>query len=155
MKKAILCLVMILVSTLTFAADRNTTYETICKGLYNQTSQLDCMQTVKTFTFFSDDALKICSALYNESTKITCLTDIGDKDYEAFEIEQCGAIYNDSGKLDCLKGNGTLRAKLPACVKKVDLMNLLKNSLDNLHSGNFSVVDSTLTNLLTSLNSCQ
>ena len=155
MKKVILLAVMALVSTISFAADRNGAYNTICKSLYNESMQLSCMQTVKTFTFFNDDALKICSALYNDSQKVACLTDIGDKDFEIFEIQQCGGLYNDSTKLECLQGNGTVRVKLPTCVKKEDLINLLKMSLDNLHAGNFSSVDSTLSNILTALITCQ
>jgi len=155
MKKIILFVVLTLVSTLSMAADRNEAFNTICKNLYNQSSQLTCMKTIKLFNFFHDDALKVCSQLYNETSKIACLSNIGDKDFEVYEIQQCGSLYNDAGKLTCLQENGTIRSKLPACVKKEELINLLKMSIDNLRAGNFSAVDSTLSNLVSSLVTCQ
>jgi GT2 family glycosyltransferase len=78
-----------------------------------------------------------------------------DKDFEVYEIQQCGSLYNDSGKLTCLQENGTIRSKLPACVKKEELINLLKMSIDNLRAENFSAVDSTLSNLVSTLVTCQ
>lgn len=155
MKKLVLIAIVTLTSAFSFAADRSGAFNTICKGLYAENSQMTCMQTVKAYTFFNDSALKICAALYNDSSKVACLANIGDKDFENFEVDQCGSLYNDTSKLECLKSNGAIRAKLPACVKKEDLINLLKMSLDNLHAGNFSSVDSTLANILTSLNNCQ
>ena len=155
MKKMIFLVVFVLASSLSFAGDRNDAFNAICKGLYSESTQLTCMQTIKKYNFFNNEALKICSVLYNDSSKVACLMNIGDKDFEAFEIQQCGVLYNDSAKLDCFKDNGTIRAKLPICVKKEDLINLLKMTLDNLHAGNFSAVDSTLANLVNSLTACQ
>ena len=155
MKKLSLIAALLLVSTQTYAADRTEAFNKVCKALYSESSKQTCLKVVKTYSFYQDGALAICSALYNDTGKVNCLTEIGDKDYESFEIEQCGSLYNDSSKITCFKENGLLRSALPNCLKKEELINLLSMSRDNLNAGNFSAVDATISNLITTLTNCQ
>lgn len=150
-----LILFTVLMTTATFASDRNDAYNMVCKGMFSESSKTSCMQTVKKFSFFNIDGLNICASLFNDTSKVDCLASIGDKNFESFEITQCGSVFSDSSKIECFKSNGTMRAKLPACIKKEDLVNILSWSLNDLHSGNFSAVDFTLTNLLNSLSACE
>lgn len=145
----------LLTASLSFASDRNEAYNIVCKSIFGESAQMSCMQTIKKFSFFHIDGLKICSVIFNDTGKVDCLAGIGDKNYDAYEIQQCGGLFNDSSKIDCLNKNGTMRAKLPACIKKEDLVKILSWSLNDLHSGNFSAVDYSLTNLLNSLSACE
>lgn len=145
----------ILTTNIVFASDRNEAYNKICSNMYYDTQKATCMKAIKNYTYFQENLLKSCNDFYNDSDKIACLSNIGDKDYEAYEINHCNSLYNDTDKLTCLKENGQIRSTTNNCIKKEDLISNLQYMQYTMRQGDYRSVDNALTTLITNLNNCK
>ena len=139
-----------------FAADRTAAYEAVCKKLSYESSKASCLEKLKGHQFYEQGALDICSRLSYESSKIECISTIADKTYEAYEIDACQSQVYESNKLSCLKTAGTAYVPpMPTCVSKGETLSQLNASLDDLHSGNFTMVESRLIYLISKVSNCK
>ena len=104
--KSLIVFAALLTSFATFAGDRNTAYEVVCRDMSFESDRTKCIQVIKPFNYFDDRALQICPLMAFDSKKIECLGYIGDKRYEAYEVEACRNATFESEKLKCLRDNG-------------------------------------------------
>lgn len=148
-----------LISSVTFAADRNTAYGMICKDLTYESDRTRCVEAIRPHAYFDDQALGICANFTFDSNKVQCLGYIGGKQYDAYEIDACKNATFDSDKLACLRKNGR-----PAngggnypCLPRQEVLGQLQAGLSDLRVGNLGTVDKRLQYLISNFSnpSCQ
>lgn len=159
MKMLIVLLTM--TSSLAFAGDRNTAYGMVCKDLSFESDRNRCVETIRPYSYFNDQALGICANFTFDSNKIQCLGYIGGKQYDAYEIDLCKNATFDSDKLACLRTNGRpVNPGYPGgngCLPRQELLGQLQASLNDLRIGNLGTVDKRLQYLIANVSSpnCQ
>ncbi len=152
--KAILVTLMMLASV-AHAGDRNSAYNAICKPMPFDTDRANCMNVVKHFSYFDDRGLAFCANLSFDSDKLSCMQVIGDKMYEAYEMDNCLNLTFDTQKIQCLKDNGTrYNPGQGTCVPREEVIKQLNNSLYDLRNGNVSNADQRISNLLGRFTRC-
>ena len=102
----VLIFLMAMTAGLAFAGDSNTAYNMVCKNLSFESDRNKCLEIIRPHNYFDNQALAICASFTFDSNKFQCLTNIAEKQYEAYEIDACKNKSFDSDKLTCLKVNG-------------------------------------------------
>lgn len=148
MKMLIVLLTM--TSSLAFAGDRNTAYNMVCKDLSFESDRNKCVETIRPYGYFDDQALAMCANFTFDSNKIQCLGFIGGKQYEAYEIDTCRNTTFDSDKLACLRTNGrpTNGNGNRPCLPRQEVLGQLQSGLTDLRVGNLGTVDKRLQYLI-------
>lgn len=143
-----------LISSVAMAGDRNTAYGMVCKDLTYESDRTRCVDTIRPFGYFDDQALGICAAFTFDSNKIQCLGFIGGKQYDAYEIDACRNATFDSEKLNCLKKNGRpVNDGNRPCLPRQEVLGQLQAGLSDLRVGNLGTVDKRLQYLIASFSS--
>ncbi len=90
------------------AQDRNNVYTFVCAGFSFESSRHLCVDKMQRFEYINEDAAKICGSLTFDNNKLLCLEDIGNKQFEHYEIEDCAHAFGrlDSDIINCLKKRG-------------------------------------------------
>lgn len=137
-----IALFLLLLSSLAFAGDRNTAYNMICKPMSFESERTKCLNVIKPFNYFNDDALQMCANFNFDSKKLECLGYIGDKSYEFYEIDTCRNTTFDSERLNCLRNNGT--PATATCLPKTEVINQLRAAQYEIRSGQMGTADKRL-----------
>ena len=151
--KHLLVFFALFVSVAALAGDRNTAYEVVCKNMPFDSDKAKCIQVIKPFTYFNNEALTICPLFPFSSTQMECLGFIGNKRYEAYEVETCRNAVFDSEKLRCLRDNGTL-SNGGSCFPSRELVSELRQTQQEIRIGNTGTADKRLTYLINKLQNC-
>lgn len=148
MKMLIVLLTM--TSSLAFAGDRNTAYNMVCRDLTFESDRNRCVEIIRPYSYFNDEALAICAGFTFDSNKTQCLGFIGGKQYDGYEIDTCKNATFDSDKLACLKANGrpTNGGGNRPCLPRQEVLNQLQAGLSDLRVGNLGTVDKRLQYLI-------
>ena len=145
--KLLILILTLLFACASFAGDRNTAYEAVCKNMPFSPDRAQCVQTIKPFNYFDNSALSICQRLPFASTQMECLGIIGDKRYEAYEINACIETVFESERLKCLRDNGQNNGG-QNCLPNRDVFNQLRAAQNELRQGQYGTVDKRLTYLM-------
>lgn len=140
--KTFLMMTALLFSSVSFAGDRTTAYNVICKNLSFESERNKCVAQIRPFNFFNDQALALCATFAFDSKRLECLGYIADKDYEAYEMDTCINATFDSEKLECLKINGAPLKK--SCLPRMDVLNQVNSALNELRARNYGTVEKRL-----------
>lgn len=151
--KLLFVLSALLLSFSTFAGDRNSAYEVVCKNMSFESDRAKCIQVIKPFTYFDDGALAICPNFPFYSTQNECLGYIGNKRYEAYEIETCRNTVFDSEKLRCLRDNGSTTIG-GICIPNRELINELRQAQQEIRQGNTGTADKRISYLINRIQNC-
>ncbi len=145
-----------LISSLTaIAGDRNTAYEVVCRNMPFESDKARCVQAIRPFNYFNDQALYMCSGFPFASAQLECLGIIGDKRYEAYEINTCKNTVFESERLRCLRDNGQTSGG-QSCLPSREVLAQLRAAQNELRQGQNGVVDKRLTYLIAQFsNNCQ
>lgn len=136
------------------AADRNAAYNAICKPMTFESERAACMTKVKNYSYFDDRGLKVCKSQVFDSNKLSCLDLIGDKFYEAFEMDHCINQTFESEKLQCLKVSGTPYDQGKLCVQREEAITQLNAGIREIRTGNLGAADQRLSYLLNRFMDC-
>lgn len=145
--KILLAFTFALASMASFAGDRNTAYNVICKPMAFESDRSRCVAQIRNYNYFDDNALAICASFPFNNTKMECLSYIADKRYEAYEIDTCRNATFESEKLACLRDNGS-NGGGAGCLPTYEVLNQLRSAQYELRNGNPGTVDKRLTYLI-------
>ena len=151
--KLLIVFLSILTSTAILAGDRTTAYEVVCKNMSFESDRNKCIQVIRPFNYFDDEAVYICPLMAFDSKKIECLSYIGDKRYEGYEVETCRNATFESEKLRCLKENGNSSTG-GTCVPSRELVSELKQAKYDIRQGSPGTADKRLTYLISKIQNC-
>lgn len=151
--KLLIVFAALLVSIAVFAGDRNTAYEVVCRNMSFESDRAKCVQVIRPFHYFDDDALQICPLMAFDSRKIECLSYIGDKRYEAYEIEVCRNATFESEKLKCLRENGSTSSG--SCIPSREIVAELRQAQNDIRQGSPGTADKRLTYLINKITHCK
>ena len=154
--KLLFVFAVLLTSMTAFAGDRNTAYEVVCKNMSFESDKARCIQVIKPFTYFDDGALSICPVFPFASTQMECLGYVGNKRYEAYEVESCRNAVFDSEKLRCLRENGSISngGGNGVCIPSRELVAEMRQAQQEIRTGNTGTADKRLSYLINKLQSC-
>lgn len=138
-------MLLVLTASLSFAGDRNTAYNLVCKPMAFESDRTKCTNTIKNFNYFDDQALQMCNNFSFNSTKTECLSYIGNKSYEFYEIDTCKNTTFDSERMNCLRNSGSpMNPGTPTCLPKTEVINQLRAAQYELRSGQIGTADKRL-----------
>ena len=152
MKTIVIALSLIL--SVAHAGDRNSAYYAICKPMTIESEQADCMAKIKRFNYFDDRGLEICKSVVFDNDKVSCLKILGDKAYDAYEMDHCTELVFESEKIACLRVSGTPYGQGRSCVPKDEAIAQLYSGIRDMRAGNLQAADQILSNLLARFSNC-
>lgn len=131
------------------AEDRTTAYDIVCQSMRFESERNICTSKLRNYFYFDLHALKICAAFNFDSSKNSCLDVIGNKSFEAYEINRCAGEVFDSNKIECLRVSGEIYSpSKPPCISRSEGINELSASISELRSGRLQMADMRLNSLL-------
>lgn len=150
--KMLIVFLTLMSTTAIMAADRNTAYGKVCKNLTYEQDRNRCVETIRPFAYFDDQALGMCSAFTWDNDKVKCLGFIGGKQFDAYELDVCQNTTFDNDRLRCLQTNGRPTngggGGTYPCLPRHEVLGQLQSGLTDLRVGNLGTVDKRLQYLI-------
>ncbi|HAF95095.1 MAG TPA: hypothetical protein DER10_08980 [Elusimicrobia bacterium] len=75
----------------------------VCRNIFLEDDQMDCMDVVHRARFLSAYAVKVCGGIFFDDEKILCLRTISDRRISRDEAGFCGGKFLDSDKIECFR----------------------------------------------------
>lgn len=106
MKKFIFVTLLLLSNA--YAGNKSSAFKIICMPMKPQIDQYNCIQSVRMYEYYDDNALGVCASMSANEDKIFCMESIGDTDFTKTETDLCTAMVSTAEKQDCLNSHGSV-----------------------------------------------